>query len=216
MKINFKSEWFSIFCLISIGLIAWWAYPHLPAMVPSHWNIQGQIDGYTTRLGHTLGIPGLVLGMYLLFLAIPLLEPRQKNFFRSIGFYQMIRNFMMGFMLFLYVVTTWVGVTGQLLAIDKIIPLVVGILFIFIGNYMSQIKSNFFMGIRTPWTLSSDTVWQKTHRLGGYTFVLGGILFVLAVLFAEPWNFYLPMAGILLAALVPVIYSYILFSQEHK
>ncbi|MBU1083240.1 SdpI family protein [Patescibacteria group bacterium] len=216
MKINFRSEWFSIFCFISAVIISLWAYPHLPAMVPSHWNIQGQIDGYMTRLGHTIGVPGMILGIYILFLAIPVFEPRRQNFFRSIGFYQMIRNFMMGFMLLIYMVTTWIGVTGEALAIGKIVPLAVGILFIFIGNYLSQIKSNFFMGIRTPWTLSSDTVWQKTHRLGGYTFVIGGLLFMVAVLFNEPWNFYLPMTGILLAALVPVVYSYISFRQEQQ
>lgn len=185
-------------------------------MVPSHWGVTGEIDGYMTRLGHTTGIPGLVLGMYILFLVIPIFEPRRNNFFRSIGFYQMIRNLMMGFMLFLYIVTTWIGVTGQLLAIDKIVPIAVGILFILIGNYMHQIKSNFFMGIRTPWTLSSDAVWQKTHRLGGYAFVIGGILFGVTAFFKAPWNFYMPIAGILVATLLPVIYSYVLFQQEKK
>jgi len=216
VKLKIKNEWFSWLTIIIAAIVGWWAYPQLPLKVPSHWGISGQVDGWTTPLGHALGVPAMMLGLYILFLLIPILEPRRKNFQESFGFYQMIRNFMMAFLLFLFLITTWTGVTGQPLRIDVIVPMAVGVLFILIGNYLHQIKSNFFMGIRTPWTLSSDTVWKKTHHLGGYMFVIGGLLFFTTPLWPTPLNFCIPMLGILLAALVPIVYSYILFRQEQK
>ena len=211
-----KNEWFSWVTLVIATVVGWWAYPNLPERVPSHWGVTGQVDGWTTPLGHALGVPAMMLGMYLLFLLIPIFEPRRKHFQESLGFYQMIRNFMMAFLLFLFLITTWIGVSGQTWRIDFIVPIAVGVMFILIGNYLHQVKSNFFMGIRTPWALSSESNWKKTHHLGGYMFVIGGLLFFTTPLWPTPWNFYIPMAGILLAGLVPTIYSYYLFAQKIK
>ncbi|MBU1092799.1 SdpI family protein [Patescibacteria group bacterium] len=215
-KLNVRNEWFSWLAIAIAAIVGWWTYPKLPAQVPSHWGITGEIDGWTSPLGHALGVPAMMLGLYILFLLIPILEPRRDHFHKSLGFYQMIRNFMMAFLLFLFLITTWTATTGQPLRIDVIVPIAVGVLFIFIGNYLHQVKSNFFMGIRTPWTLSSDIVWRKTHHLGGYMFVLGGLLFFTTPLWPTPLNFYIPMVGILLAALVPIVYSYWLFTKEKK
>lgn len=216
MKPSLKTEWFSVVTILAALIIGWWAYPNLPDMVPSHWNIAGEVDGWSTRLGHTLGIPATMLGVYLLFPLIRKIEPRKLHFEKSIGFYNLIRNFLMGFFLYIFVIATWAGLSNEPVPMNTFIPFAIGILFILLGNYMSQIKSNFFMGIRTPWTLSSDTVWQKTHLLGGYTFVIGGILFVFTPFFPEPFNFYIPITGILIAALVPIVYSYILYEQGKK
>lgn len=216
VKFNLKNEWFSWFTIIIAAIVGWWAYPQLPARVPSHWGITGQVDGWTSPIGHALGIPAMMLGLYILFLLIPIMEPRRKHFHESLGFYQIIRNFMMAFMLFLFLTTTWIALTGQSWRIGVIVPMAVGVLFILIGNYLHQIKSNFFMGIRTPWTLSSETNWKKTHHLGGYMFVIGGLIFFTTPLWPTPLNFYIPMIGISLAGLVPVIYSYILFRQNQR
>ena len=215
-QFNVRNEWFSWVTLVIATIVGWWAYPKLPAKVPSHWGITGQVDGWTNPLGHALGIPAMMLGMYLLFLLIPVFEPRREHFHQSMGFYQMIRNVMMAFLLFMFLITTWVAVTGQPLRIDVIVPMAVGVLFILIGNYLHQIKSNFFMGIRTPWTLSSETNWKKTHHLGGYMFVIGGLLFFTTPIWPTPLNFYIPMIGISLAGLVPIMYSYLLFHQDQK
>ncbi|MFH0912479.1 MAG: SdpI family protein [Patescibacteria group bacterium] len=211
-----KNEWFSWVTIAIAAVVGWWAYPKLPLKVPSHWSISGQVDGWSSPLGHALGIPAMMLGVYLLFLLIPVFEPRREHFHQSMGFYQMIRNVMMAFLLFMFLLTTWVAVTDQPLKIDVIVPIAVGVLFILIGNYLHQVKSNFFMGIRTPWTLSSDTNWKKTHRLGGYTFVIGGLLFLSVPLLPVPWNFYIPMAGILIAAAAPIVYSYLLWFRGQK
>jgi uncharacterized membrane protein len=216
IKFNFQTEWFSLLMILTVVAIAIYAYPLLPDKVPSHWNMAGEIDGWASRNGHIFGIGGLVVGMYLLFLFLPHFEPRREHFLQSLGFYQMIRNFMMAFFALLFGVTTYIGLTGTMLAMDKIIPVAVGVLFILIGNYLPQIKSNFFMGIRTPWALDSEENWRKTHHLGAYTFVVGGLLFLVSPFIPTPLNFYLPIAGILFAGFFPMLMSYIWFKQSHK
>lgn len=213
IRFTFKTEWFSWLMILSVIVIAIYAYPLLSDRVPSHWNLAGEIDGWVSRNGHVFGIGGMILGMYLLFLLLPHFEPRKEHFVRSLGFYQMIRNVMMAFFAILFAAATYVGVTGNELAIDKIVPVIVGVLFILIGNYLPQIKSNFFMGIRTPWALDNDENWRKTHHLGAYTFVIGGLLFVLSPFIPTPFNFYLPIAGILIAALLPMLMSFLWFKQ---
>lgn len=214
IQFNFKTEWFSWLMLLSVIVIAIYAYPLLSDKVPSHWNLAGEIDGWVSRNGHIFGIGGMILGMYVLFLLLPHFEPRKEHFIRSLGFYQMIRNVMMAFFAILFGIATYVGVTGAALAIDKIVPVIVGVLFILIGNYLPQIRSNFFMGIRTPWTLSNEGNWQKTHRLGAYTFAIGGVLFLLSPFLPAPINFYLPIIGVCIAGFLPILMSFIWFKQE--
>ncbi len=216
IKFTIKSEWFSWLAIIVVIAVAIWAYPHLPDIVPSHWNAAGEIDDYSSKLTHTLLFPGITLGIYLLFLAIPYLEPRRGHFIKSWSFYQIIRNFLMAFLAVMFITTTWAGISQQPVPIGTIVPIIVGVLFILIGNYLSQVKSNFFMGIRTPWTLSSDEVWRKTHLVGGYSFVIGGLLFLASPIISNPWNAYIPLIAIIIAALIPVVYSYIIYTQERN
>ena len=126
----------------------------------------------------------------------------------------MIRNFMMAFMAVIFGVSTYAGLSESPVSMGIIVPIMVGILFISIGNYLSQVKSNFFMGIRTPWTLSSDEVWRKTHLVGGYSFVISGLLFLASSFITDPWNAYIPIIAIIIAALIPIVYSYIIYTQE--
>ncbi len=216
IQFTFKSEWFSILTLVAVIAIAIWAYPLLGDTVPSHWNIAGEVDGWTSRLGHVLMFPGIMLGVYLLFLALPYLEPRRGHFIKSWGFYSLIRNFLMGFFLLMFAVATWAGISAEPVPTGVIVPLAVGVLFIMIGNYLPQVKSNFFMGIRTPWTLSSDKVWQKTHLWGGYAFTFGGVLFIIGQFLPIPYNAYIPLIGVGVAVLIPIIMSYVWFLQEKR
>lgn len=211
-----KKEWFSVLIAIGFWLVTWLWYDDLPAKVPTHWNIRGQIDNWTTPNGHVLMFGGLLLGMYLLLTLIPLLEPRKENMQKSLGFLHMIKITLLAFFLGLYTVISYMAVQGVDLAIDKFISIGLGVLFVVIGNYMTQIKSNYFMGIRTPWTLSSDIIWQKTHRLGAYTFTISGLSFILSALLPNPLNFILPMTITIAGALVPVVYSYHLFVASKK
>ncbi|MDD5606183.1 MAG: SdpI family protein [Patescibacteria group bacterium] len=215
-KFTLKTEWFALLMIIIIIGIAVWAYPQLDGPVPSHWNAAGQVDGYSTPLGHALGMPAMFIGIYLLLLALPFIEPRRQHFLQSWGFYAVIKNFLLGFFALIYAVSTWGGLVGEQIPMGTIVPLAVGLLFIILGNYMTQIKSNFFMGIRTPWTLSSEDNWKKTHRLGAYTFVIGGLLFFATPFLSVPLNFYIPMIGIIIAGLLPVLMSFVWFLKDKR
>lgn len=216
IQFTFKTEWLSLLLIVAVIIAAIYVYPLLPARVPSHWGLNGQVDGWVSPLGHVLMFPGMMIGMYLLFLILPHIEPRRQHFIESWGFYQMIRNFMMVFFAAMYGLTTYAGITASTVAVDKIVPVMVGVLFLFIGNYLTQVKSNFFMGIRTPWTLSNENNWRKTHRLGAYTFAIGGVLFLLSPFIPTPLNFYLPIIGVCIAGFLPVLMSFIWFKQGNK
>jgi len=216
IKFTFKSEWLSVLLIIAVIITAIYIYPLLPEKVPSHWGVNGQIDGWTSPLGHVLMFPGMMIGMYLMFLILPHIEPRRQHFIESWGFYQVIRNFMMIFFSLMYGITTYAAVTTNPVAIDKIIPMAIGVLFLFMGNYLTQVKSNFFMGIRTPWALDSEENWRKTHRLGAYTFAIGGVLFLLSPFIPVPFNFYVPMTGVAIAGGLPILMSYVWFKQGNK
>ena len=164
--------------------------------------------------GHVGMFIGLMLGMYLLLLLVPYFEPRKQNLAESIGFLHLVKNFLLGFFLLLFTAVTLLALGIYDLDIPRVISIGIGGMFIAFGLYMGRIKSNFFMGIRTPWTLSSDEIWHKTHLLGSKLFALSGIGFVLGPVLSPPLNFLLPISLLLLAAVVPVLYSFWLY-QKH-
>lgn len=215
MKFNIKSEWIFILIILVTWIGTYMTYPQLPDQIPTHWNIYGEIDQWSSKLRAAILLPGIITGIYLLFLAIPYIEPRRKHFLKSMGFYQMIKYAMVLFLTAIYILSIWASFNNDL-SVGVFVPVGVGILFILIGNYLSQVKSNFLMGIRTPWTLSSEESWRKTHRLGGITFTIAGLMFA-AIPFlyiSNPWNFIIPITAIILAAIVPIAYSYIFFLKD--
>jgi len=187
-------------------------YGDLPDPVPTHWNAQGEVDGFTPKPWGAWLFPLITLGIYLLFVVIPLISPHG---FRMESFLGVVGILKLATVLFMFVV----GVTVILAARgapfdpgDIVLP-GVGALLVVIGNYMGKLRKNFFIGIRTPWTLASDEVWAKTHRLGGWTFVLAGLVMILSGLVGWP-----PMAATIiavsvLAALVPVVYSFVIYKR---
>lgn len=209
-----KTEWFSWLVLaIAVGS-AYYFKDLLPEQVPAHWNAIGEIDRYASPTEHTWTFLGIIFGMYLLFIAIPYLEPRKEHLQKSIGFLHMLKNYMLLFFTSMFVYISYIATTTNQFDITSYITIGIGILFILIGNYLTQVKSNFLMGIRTPWTLSSDDNWTKTHRLGGITFILAGILFMTTSWLPTSFAFSVPIIGVVLAALIPIGYSYWLYTQS--
>ena len=215
MKFNIRSEWIFILIILATWTGTYTIYPYLPDQIPTHWNIYGEIDQWSSKLRAAILLPGITTGIYLLFLAIPYLEPRRKHFIKSKGFYQMIKHAMVIFLTAIYVLSIWASFNNDL-SVGTFVPVGVGILFILIGNYLSQVKSNFLMGIRTPWTLSSEESWRKTHRLGGITFTIAGLMFIAMPFLnlSEPWNFAIPITAIIISAIIPIVYSYMYFLQD--
>ena len=150
-------------------------YGKLPAEVPMHWNIHGEIDRYGSKneLFLIAGI-NIFLGVFMAVMAK--IDPKQKNYARFRETYDWIIIWTLGFMTALMGVVLVETMQPGTLDISKTICMMVGLLFIVLGGMMPKVKQNFFTGVKTPWTLSSDEVWNKTQRLGGKSLVLGGVL----------------------------------------
>lgn len=196
---------------ILIGaLAAIWLWPKLPAQVPTHWNLHGQVNGYHSRewavLFPVLGVAVLALVTWLL----PVISP---NHFRIGPFGPIYIGLMLvvqGFILVLGI-SKLLAAAGYALSVHGIAMLGIGALFMILGNYMGKLRRNFFIGIRTPWTIASETTWERTHRLGGKLFVLGGLIVLVGTLFGLP--FPVAMAVLLVAGVYPALYSYVIYRR---
>jgi len=169
-----RSRWFGLVIAVLAAVISVWAYPRLPPTVATHWNLNGTPNGFSSRLVAVSIMPLVILAMTGLFNVLPKLDPRKENYAKFIHVYWLIANAVIVFIAVAHVLIIS-SALGFPVKIDRLMPLGIGLLFIFLGNYLTRVEPNWFVGIRTPWTLSSDTVWRKTHRTGGWLMVLAAL-----------------------------------------
>lgn len=206
---------------IGIGavLIAWvfsvWAYPSLPDRVATHWGISGRADGWSPKSVLVVVFPAVMLGLGLLLTLFPRIDPRRKEVAAHAPTYWLLVNVIMVFMAGIQILLVGVNL-GWPLRIPMLVPLGVGLLLMIIGNLMPRMRPNWFMGIRTPWTLASEQVWRKTHRLGGYCFMLMGVLMVAVGFVATPSRFPYMIGGVIVLAIIPLVYSYFAWRRERE
>lgn len=182
-------------------------YPDLPERVPTHWNLEGEVDGWSPRAWGAWLMPVVIAFIWALMRWLPAIDPRRKNYDKFGGAFEGIMLSVMVFILILHGIMLGAAL-GYPVAMERVVPVGVGLLFIVIGNLLPRARSNWFVGIRTPWTLSSDRVWEKTHRVGGKLFVLGGILISLSTLLGASWSRWVLIAVVSICSLGAVIYSY--------
>lgn len=212
-SIDWRREW-PAFVAFVIGVgVTIWLYPLLPDPMPTHWNAAGQVDGYSSRALGALLLLGTTLLIYVLLLIIPRFDPRRESIQRNQQLYYIIRLALVFFMVGLQIVMLVAVAYKHDFLVALVTPVAVGILFMLIGNYMPRMQPNWFMGIRTPWTLSDEQVWRETHRVGGRMFMVGGLAMLFAPLLPVQWVFIPLMAVILLCVLGPILYSYWLFRK---
>lgn len=193
------------------GLLLW---NRLPDPMPGHWNASGDIDGYISKFWGVFLIPIISIALTGLFLIIPRIDPLKANIAQFRAAFNWFIVVFMAYMLYVYALTL-VAALGTPFNMTLMLLPAVGLLFIGVGYLMSGAKRNFFIGIRTPWTLSSDTVWDKTHKLGSRLFMLGGVVTILCAFLGESgiWIMLVAMLG---ASFVPIVYSYVLYQREIK
>lgn len=196
-------------------VVAFFVYPHLPDRVPSHWNVHGQVDAYSSRFFGAFFEPLLAPFLYLLLILLPLVDPRKDNYIRFASAYAFLRWALLLFMYGLYVVTLLASL-GYTVDTSLFVKAGVALLLTIIGNFMGQFRHNYFVGIKTPWTLANEEVWQRTHRLGGRIWVVCGLGCLALSPFSAAWSAYLYFALITIMALVPMIYSYVIFERIKK
>ncbi len=186
------------------------AYPQLPASIPMHWNAHGQVDNWGPRWAVLVYLPGIMIGTVLLFAALPWLSPKkfEVESFRPTYLYIMIVLVAM----FAYIqILTLLASLGLALDVGRAIEGGVSLLIALLGNVLGKVRRNFYVGIRTPWTIANERVWNGTHRLGAKTFFIGGLLGLLAVLLRAP--FWMPVVCFLAGAFIPVVYSLVYYKQ---
>ncbi|MFH0892166.1 MAG: SdpI family protein [Candidatus Falkowbacteria bacterium] len=215
IKPTVKTEIIPVLGVAAAVISSFYFYAHFPERVPMHWNAAGEIDGWGSRWVGAFLIPIVILGMYLLFLGIPYLDPKKDRYEQFRKVYHVFKGFIVTFMAIIYFLTSFSALGGDI-NIGLWVPGMVGVLFILLGNYMGKIKPNWFMGIRTPWTLSSEEVWNKTHRFGGKIFMLAGLVFLAMNWMPVSWRAPLFMADMIFILLGTVVYSYVVYLLENK
>jgi len=193
------------------GLTLW---NRLPDQMASHWNVNDQVDGYMSKFWGVFLMPLISLGMFLLFLVIPNIDPLKANIAQFRDAFNLFIVLIVGFMVYVYALTLLWNLGYTDFGLGKAMMPALGVLFIFVGYMLRKAKRNFFIGIRTPWTLSSDRVWDETHRIGAILFALSGVLALLGSFFGGMTAFVMLMVPILGSAIFLVIYSYILYQKE--
>ena len=190
-----------------------WALPNLPDQVVSHWGVDGQPDGWSSKATAVYLLPIFGLGIAVLLAFLPRIDPQRKNFALHADTYWLVANASL-----IVISAIHIGMIGFNLGwpipFSRVVAIGVGGLFVIIGNLMTRMRPNWFMGIRTPWTLSSDTVWRKTHRVGGYGFVAGGVLAIAAGLLVPDWAPWVLVGSVAIATLGAVVYSYLAWRDE--
>jgi uncharacterized membrane protein len=188
-------------------------YPRLPETIPTHWNMDGQPDGWSSRAFGAWITPVILLTMWGFVLVLPAIDPRGANYAKFGDAFEAIIDSLMLFLLGMHILLLRAGL-GHPVPMERVVPFGVGILLIVIGNLLPRARPNWFVGIRTPWTLSSDRVWEKTHRFGGRVFVAGGLLISIAALLWAQWVHVVLIAVVLIATSSVLIYSYVEWKRE--
>jgi uncharacterized membrane protein len=195
-------------------MVGTYLYPQMPERMASHWNAKGEVDGYMPRLWGVFLLPLISIGVLLLFIIIPKIDPLRKNIEKFRKYYDGFIMLTLLFLFYIYVITLLWNL-GTPANMNLLLSPAFAALFYYCGILMENAKRNWFIGIRTPWTMSSDRVWDKTHQIGSKLFKASGII-ALAGIFIPDHAIYLMAAPILLASAYVVIYSYLEYRKEEK
>ena len=208
-----RSRWFGLVIAALAVAMSVWAYPQLPPTVATHWSLNGTPDGFSSRLWALAIVPLVLAVMTAVFNVLPKVDPRRENYAKFLSSYWLIANAVVVFLLVAHAMIIAAGL-GVAIRIDRLMPLGIGLLFVFLGNFLTRVEPNWFVGIRTPWTLSSDTVWRRTHRTGGVLMVVGGLILAISAFLPRPAFLVLFVATIVIVAVIPIVQSYILWKRE--
>jgi uncharacterized membrane protein len=198
----------------AVGVLLWYLYPAIPERIPTRWNAAGEVVGYMRKPLGVLAIAMLPLVSYSIMKILPRISPAGFEMDRFQNVTDII-NLATTLMLAGVAAVVLLAGSGKDVPVISVINLLVGGLLVVIGNYLGKVRRNFFVGIRTPWTLTSDEVWARTHRVGGWLFVLAGIAIIASAASARALPFVL-LASIGAAAAISVVYSYLVYRKLHR
>ncbi len=210
-----KAFIFRLVVVILMFIVAAILYPRLPENIPIHWGMEGQPDEWGAKMWAIWIIPGISLILLFLFPLLAKIDPRRKNYDAFSGTYEIIQNLIILFLTFVFFMQFFMTLRPENQDLMPTMMLAaLGIMFVILGNYMGKVRQNYFLGLRTPWTLNDPEVWQKSQRVMGWAFVVGGFIFLL-----QAWlqlyvitSFIVVMSVIVV---VPMVYSYLIYKKKH-
>lgn len=216
-----KNKAVSLFGIIQIVIVlasivlSIYFYQNFPEIVPIHWNVAGQADNFGSKAFGAFMFPVLLIAIYILFELLPKIDPRKERYVEFAKVYSIIKTVMM-LVLFGVFVISGLNSLGYTVSVSFWVPFMIGLMFIVLGNYLGKIRNNYFVGIKTPWTLANEEVWNKTHRLGGKLFILAGVVMLLMDFVPVPLRLPLLLVVVGVAAILPIVYSYFLYRKLKK
>jgi uncharacterized membrane protein len=209
MKLN-RGEVLGLVLVLAAVLTSAVLYPRLPDSLPSHWNLRGQPDDFVHKpFGPFLG-PAMMAGVLLLFMALPAISPRGFRFETFRPVWAILEGSVLGLLFLVHALALMQGM-GKPANVNRGVAAGVGLLLVVLGNFMGKVTRNFFVGIRTPWTLASEEVWLRTHRFGGRLFVLAGLVLFVSALLGGGWV--VAVIAIGSATVLSVVYSYLVYRR---
>lgn len=200
--------------IIASFILAIALYPSMPSMMASHWNSSGEVDDYLPKAWGLFLMPTMSLLIYLLLAFLPRIDPIKENVKKNKKYYEGFLLLFVVFMFYLFIVMVLANY-GIIVNMQYMLAPAFFVLFYYLGVMMSHLKRNWFIGIRNPWTISNDKVWDKTHKLGGKLFKIEAFVFILA--FIWPQKLFLIILVQFFAAIIYLfVYSYIEYKKLKK
>lgn len=206
-------KWIPAILILAAVIVTIAVYPRLPEQIPTHWSISGEVNGWSNRLFGAWMMPLLMAVIWLFMRAIPHIDPRKANYEKFSGMYDALVILILTFMLLMHVVIL-LSATGTVIRMDRVVMPAVGVFIAIMGVLLPRAHPNWFVGFRTPWTLTSDLSWERTHKVGGMLFIALGVLIVASTFIApERAIWLLIVAGLGVVAFL-FIYSYQVWKRD--
>ena len=210
-KTTLAITWILAFLPLLLGLLL---YRRLPAQIPTHWNLDGQVT-YSPKAVYWL-LALISPAFHALLLLLPKLDPRRKNYARFQPYYGGFLLVLMAFLLVCDGIVLSESLHPGRISVGPVIAALVGLLFLLLGNWLPKFKSNFFVGIRTPWTLSDPDIWNRSNRLAGQLFFVWGLILLAAAWFLpETLLFWILIVGTIVLCVLPTVASYRWFREKY-
>lgn len=190
-----------------VGLLLW---NQLPDEIPTHWDINGQIDGWSSKAFAVFALPVILMVLHWVCVIASHADPKSKDYhpkmIRLVLWICPVLGLLMGSLIY-------TAALGYQLSVEIIMPLLVGLMFLIIGNLLPKCRQSYTLGIKLPWTLASEENWNKTHRFGGKVWVIGGII-TMAMAFIG--NFWVLLGVLVVMVAAPTVYSYRHYRKYEK
>ncbi|PTX63283.1 putative membrane protein [Melghirimyces profundicolus] len=208
------NRWDTVILVLALlpGVFAWAVYDRLPDRVPSHFGPSGKPDDYSDKEVFIPMMSGLILSLPFFIKWLPFIDPRRENYRKFTRFYEIFRLVLTLFLGGVFVATL-LYTLGYPVNLSKIMPVGLGLLWIVLGNFMGQVRPNWFFGIRLPWTLENEEVWRRTHRFTGPLWVGAGILILFTALLPAGMTFWVVLPILILSSLLPMVYAYAVYRK---